>query len=112
MASDPVLIDAYRHVARQARAAQAHDDFVTDRVGELVAMWARNPAAPIKPFWAYGPQPVPLREDVVAYVNECDGSPDALLGRALTCAITLRDLVDRYALARAEVEADRLQLED
>lgn len=112
MAIDAALIDAYRHVGRQARAAQAHDDYVSDRHGELVAMWQRNPATPIKPFWAYGDQPVPLREDVVAYVNETRGEPDAVIGRALTCPLVLRDLVDRYALERAEVEANRMLWED
>jgi hypothetical protein len=53
-----------------------------------------------------------MREDVVAFAIETDGSPDLLLGRALTCPLVRRDLVARYALARAEVEADRIDLED
>ena len=107
MHTDPALIDAYRHTARAVRREQARNEFIDVRVGELICMFDRDPAQPIAAIFAYGPR-VEMREDVVAFAIETDGSPDLLLGRALTCPLVRRDLVARYALARAEVEADRL----
>lgn len=99
------LADAYRTTARQVAAETARDAFITRVYDETLRALAEN--KPTTAYWDVRPV-TSICADMVAWVLETDDDPTATLGRALASpTIFAKALRERYALARAEHEADR-----
>lgn len=106
--SDPALDAAYRVVGRQARREAWHAEVLEARLdywqGTVAARERGTVMVDGGPWSPAGTKSITLAEDLAHYVWESD-DPQALLVAIL--AGDERKVLDAYALARAEDEADR-----
>lgn len=102
---DPALCDAYRAVARQVKAQRERDGFVAHRAKVIRLMLATTPHGAITPIWSPGSS-VSVAAEMVAWVNYVAVDYDQTLAEALFSEPARKALIEKFALAYAEAEAD------
>lgn len=106
-AVDPVLNAAEAVMDRQVSRAEARESFVDARFLELRGYLRASPSTRIKSIWSTAALPT-VYEELVAWVHETQLDPEAVLASALAWPIRRDELIEEFAQARADAEADRL----
>lgn len=97
--------DAEVYLAARDRVAAARDRFVDTRIGQIRGDLLSGRQQPQRTYWAVRPVAA-IQVDFAAWVNETHADPEAVIGLWMTSAAPARELVEQYAQARAEAEAD------
>jgi hypothetical protein len=106
--------DPYATLCPQMRAAERHAEAherIADDIGTKLR--TRPLSATIAPNWGYGREPIPVARELVNWVLETSNDPDATLAEAMFSPEARERLIDLFACARAEVDAEReIELDD